>query len=142
MALSGPRATPRRSTYFFEADAPVGANAVLWQGAMAVLNAAGFLVPASTATGLRKPCLVDHDNGKRSLVGGAANGDVRCRIFFTIALYKNSSAGDLIVAADRGNPCFIVDDETVAKTDGSGARSAAGQVVDVDSEGVWVLQAR
>jgi hypothetical protein len=31
-----------------------------------------------------------------------------------------------------------VDDQTVAKTDGTGARSVAGKVFDVDSGGVWV----
>src|SRR5919108_4887044 len=129
MALTGPRNTPRRSNYYFESEAPVGANAVLYQGAMAVINAAGFLVPASTATGLRTPCLHDTDNGKRSVDNtGGANGAVKARIFFGVFLYKNHGA-DLVVAADRGSPCFIVDDETVAKTNGAGTRSEAGTVM-------------
>ena len=33
---------------------------------------------------------------------------------------------------------YIVDDETVAKTDGTATRSAAGKVVGLDSDGVWV----
>ncbi|MFB0515162.1 MAG: hypothetical protein ACETWG_00985, partial [Candidatus Neomarinimicrobiota bacterium] len=34
---------------------------------------------------------------------------------------------------------YIVDDQTVAKTDGTGTRSPAGFIEDVDSNGVWVL---
>ena len=34
--------------------------------------------------------------------------------------------------------CYIVDDQTVAKTDGSSARSKAGTIVNVDDQGVWV----
>ena len=34
--------------------------------------------------------------------------------------------------------CYVVDDETVAKTNGTNTRSRAGVVVDVDAQGVWV----
>jgi len=37
-----------------------------------------------------------------------------------------------------GKTCYIVDDETVAKTNGTNTRSAAGTVVGVESDGVWV----
>jgi hypothetical protein len=33
-------------------------------------------------------------------------------------LFANSTAADLITIADVGKACFIVDDQTVAKTDG------------------------
>ena len=36
----------------------------------------------------------------------------------------------------------MVDDQTVAKTDGTGTRSAAGVVVNVDALGVWVDHTR
>jgi hypothetical protein len=52
--------------------------------------------------------------------------------------FANSTAGDAITNADRYADCYIVDDQTVAKTDGTGTRSVAGKVVDVDSIGVWV----
>jgi hypothetical protein len=41
-----------------------------------------------------------------------------------------------------GKPCYMVDDQTVAKTDGTtggaATRSPAGWVRDVDADGVWV----
>ncbi|MCY1307350.1 hypothetical protein D9M70_572660 [compost metagenome] len=33
---------------------------------------------------------------------------------------------------------FIVDDQTVAATDGTGTRSAAGRIVGIEADGVWV----
>ena len=49
------------------------------------------------------------------------------------------------VGADRGGQLskpgrggFVVDDETVAKTNGGGTRSPAGIIADADDQGVWV----
>ena len=50
----------------------------------------------------------------------------------------NSAAGDAITRAEIGDVCYIVDDETVAKTNGTSTRSAAGTIRDVDAQGVWV----
>lgn len=45
--------------------------------------------------------------------------------------------GDTIVAADRGKPCYVQDDQTVYKNS-LGTRPFAGVIYDVTSEGVWV----
>jgi len=47
-------------------------------------------------------------------------------------------ATDAVTAADIGKPCFLVDDQTVAKTHGGNTRSQAGAVIDLDAQGVWV----
>lgn len=52
--------------------------------------------------------------------------------------FNNSAAGDLITRAEIGTDCYIVDDNTVAKTNGTNTRSVAGKVRDVDAAGVWV----
>ena len=56
--------------------------------------------------------------------------------------YKNSSAGDAITRADIGKQCYLVDDETVAKTaavvEDNPTRGVAGIVDDITSDGVWV----
>ena len=52
--------------------------------------------------------------------------------------FANSSGADAIAKADIGAKCFIVDDQTVAKTDGTGTRSPAGIIDGVDANGVWV----
>ncbi|RRW90600.1 hypothetical protein [Pandoraea apista] len=38
-----------------------------------------------------------------------------------------------------GKRCFLVDNQTVAATDGGGKRSRAGTVAGIDADGVWVL---
>jgi hypothetical protein len=53
-------------------------------------------------------------------------------------LWDNSSAGDLITQADLFKDCYVVDDQTVAKTDGTGTRSRAGKIHKVTAEGVYV----
>ncbi|HGM8331430.1 TPA: hypothetical protein ACKQLR_006537 [Pseudomonas aeruginosa] len=50
----------------------------------------------------------------------------------------NSASADQITRADIGKECFIVDDQTVAKTSATDTRSVAGVVRDVDDGGVWV----
>ncbi len=42
--------------------------------------------------------------------------------------FANSAAGDLITKADIGAACYIVDDQTVARTNGTNTRSPAGVV--------------
>lgn len=51
----------------------------------------------------------------------------------TARWYANSTAGDLIVAADMLKDVYIVDDQTVAKTSNSSTRSVAGRVWKIDS---------
>jgi hypothetical protein len=136
MALSAPRNVPRRSTYYFEADAPVGAAAVLWQGALSARNAAGYLVPFTATTGLKNPCIVDSDNLQLKVTGGAANGDVQARIFFGVFPFKNvagSGGADTLTEADVGK---------VVKTDRTGTLSAAGKLDRIDADGFWVSLAR
>lgn len=112
----------------------VAALAHIFAGSLVAMNAGGFVVPGSTATGLtalgRAEEQVDNSDG--------GNGDRSVRIAKGVFRYANSASGDAITDADIGNACYIVDDQTVAKTDGGSTRSPAGIVDDVDAQGVWV----
>lgn len=69
---------------------------------------------------------------------GSALSEVRVRsgIF---GPFDNSSSADAIANDDAGKLCYIVDDATVALTDGTGTRSKAGTIYKVDSNSkVWV----
>ncbi|MFZ1680357.1 MAG: hypothetical protein WAT70_05000, partial [Rhizobiaceae bacterium] len=68
--------------------------------------------------------------------GAAAAKSIRVRS--GVFRWNNSAAGDAITAAEIGDECFIVDDNTVAKTNGGATRSVAGKIVNVDAHGVWV----
>lgn len=102
-------------------------------GGIAVLDAAGNIKPGVTATGLicvgRFEEYADNSAGLADAITATAKrGTFR---------FGNLGA-DAVTVAEIGDVCYIVDDETVAKTSGGATRSVAGIVEDVDSVGVWV----
>jgi len=113
---------------------PLAASVKVFAGALVMRNAAGYLTKGATATGSvgvgRAEEVVDNSDG--------AAGDKALTYRPGIFQFANSGSTDAITIAEIGDPCFVVDDETVAKTDGSGTRSPAGFVADVDAQGVWV----
>lgn len=131
-ALTEPRSTPKRNGD--RVRRAVVAGAKIYQGALVALNAAGYATPGATATTLVADGLaletVDNTDGASGAVGvELEKGTYR---------FANSAAADAITAAEIGDDCYIVDDQTVAKTSGSNTRSIAGKIVDVDAQGVWV----
>lgn len=131
-----PALTSDRNTARMEGDLRVAgaAAALIFAGALVMRNAAGFVTKGATATGAvgcgRAEERVDNS-------GGSA-GDLDVRYRPGIFRYANSASTDLIGVTEIGKPCYVVDDQTVAKTSGSGVRSPAGFVAGVDSLGVWV----
>jgi hypothetical protein len=113
---------------------PVAADAVIYAGALVVANATGYAAPGSAATTLtylgRAEEAVDNTGG--------ADGAVTVQVRRGKAFKWANSGSDAVTQAELGKTCYIEDDETVAKTDGTGTLSAAGTVVAVDSDGVWV----
>lgn len=105
----------------------------LWFGALAVLNA-GYLAPGTAAVGL-----VAVGRVRKTSDNPGADGAVTAQVEAGTFKWANSAAGDAIAQADVGAQCFIVDDQTVAKTNpGGNTRSVAGIIQGVDSDGVWV----
>ncbi|MEY9717863.1 hypothetical protein ABIA22_000353 [Sinorhizobium fredii] len=131
-ALSADRNTPERGGD--RRRFPVAAATVIYAGAMVALNAAGNAVPVTTALNLKG---VGRAERRADNAGGAA-GDVSADVSAGIFRFANSAAADAITQADIGSDCYGVDDQTVAKTNGGGTRSAVGKVFDVDAQGVWV----
>jgi len=129
--------TAARNTPFRMGDIrvePLAASVKVFAGSLVMRNAAGYLTKGATATGCvgvgRAEATVDNSAGAL----GALSLEYRIGTF----LFANSAAGDLITIADIGKACFIVDGQTVAKTDGTATRSRAGIVDAVDANGVWV----
>lgn len=129
--------TADRNTEMKDGDliqVPVATNVVIFGGALVAANAGGYATPGAVATTLtclgRAEGYVNNTGG----ANGAKNVMVRRRKMFK---WKNY-ASDLVTQADLGKTCYIYDDETVAKTNGSATRSACGIVLGVDSTGVWV----
>lgn len=132
MALAKDRDTQRRDGVLL--SDPVAAGAKIYAGALVALNAAGDAVPASAVAAQKTrgvaQALADNTGGAAGAIKASARRGVFC--------FKNSAAGDLVARADIGASCYVVDDETVAKTNGAGARPVAGLIRDVDATGVWV----
>ncbi len=131
-ALVADRNTPVRANADF--GFPVLAATKLFAGSLVCLNAAGFATKGAVATTLKAVGVaqenVDNTNG--------ASGDIKVRVKRGLHRLANSAAADLIAMTEVGTLCYIVDDQTVAKTNGGATRSAAGTVRDVDADGVWV----
>lgn len=115
-------------------EGPVAAATVIFAGAIVMRNAAGDLIEAATAVGLVGVGRAE----KRADNSGGSAGDIAAAYRPGIFRFDNSAAADEITAAEIGKPCFAVDDQTVAKTDGTATRSIAGFVDHVDEQGVWV----
>ena len=131
-AATADRATAERTGDLVSAG--VTASVKCYAGAIAVLDSSGNIKPGVTGTGLI--CVGRFEELADNSAGGA--GAISATAKRGVFRFANSAAADLIAAAQIGDACYIVDDQTVAKTDGSSTRSVAGIVADVDSAGVWV----
>lgn len=131
-ALTKDRNTVRRDGVQF--NDPVAASTRIYAGSLMCLDASGNAVPGSTSTTLTARGVPQEqvDNS-----AGAA-GDLRIESRRGVFPFANSAAADEITRADIGANAYIVDDQTVAKTDGTATRSVAGVIRDVDSDGVWI----
>ncbi|MEL7982152.1 hypothetical protein AAG584_19105 [Vreelandella titanicae] len=112
----------------------VAAATECFAGTIAVINADGFTESGTTATGLVAVGVFEHYQDNTAGADGDQVVEVK-RGNFRLA---NSAGADEITAADIGQVCYIVDNQTIAKTDGTATRSPAGIVDDVDDGGVWV----
>jgi hypothetical protein len=112
----------------------IAATVHAFAGAIAVLNASGFAEPATTATGKIALGRFNREFDNTNGADGAATIEVERGCF----RFENSAAADEITLTDIGQLCYLVDDQTVALTDGTGTRSVAGIIDDVDDNGVWV----
>ncbi|MEW4983075.1 MAG: hypothetical protein AB1Y26_07570 [Cycloclasticus sp.] len=110
---------------------PVAASATIFAGSITVLNATGYAAPGTTAIGLtaRGLCQKQVDNS------AGADGDLA--VDTQPGIYQLANDGS-VTRTDIGGTAYIVDDQTVANTDGTNTRSAAGIITDVDADGVWV----
>ncbi|MGQ0529993.1 MAG: hypothetical protein ACT4PG_09310 [Panacagrimonas sp.] len=133
MALTAARNTPRRENLL--ANYPVAAAGAIYAGGMVtLLTSGGWAVAAGTASaGLAVGVAIE------TVTGDGTNGLNRVTVERGCFRFLNSSAGDAITHVDIGNACYIVDDQTVAKTDDSASRAIAGLISDVDADGVWVV---
>lgn len=114
---------------------PMAAATKIPAGVIACVSASGVLTNGATALNLKAvgvpQSTLDNSAGAASAFMGEVHGGVW-------GPFGNSAAADQITLAEVGSDCYIVDNQTVAKTNGTSTRSVAGKVWDVTTEGVWV----
>lgn len=136
MALSATRLTdivggvaiPRKN------ERAVRDGVTLYKGGMVAADSAGRYVPAGNANAVTQcqGVLMEVSAIEETVTGNAA-GTETARLTVGIFWYDNSAGADEITAANLGERCYAVDDETVALTDGGGTRLPAGVITDVDA---------
>lgn len=131
MALSADRNTEMKGAELL--PFPMAASTKVYAGGI-VATDGGYAKNGQAGTTLkyqgRAEETVDNSAG--------ANGDKTVMVRRGKAFKWKNSAGDPVAQADVGNVCYIEDDETIAKTDGTGTLSACGTILAVESDGVWV----
>lgn len=133
-----PATTQDRNTPFKDGGlivAPVAAGVKIPAGTLVCASATGFATPGATATTLAYLGMADACIDNTAGADGAVSVPVRRGKAFKWA----NDGTDPVTQASLGRACFIVDNQTVAKTNGANTRSQAGVVVAVDADGVWVI---
>lgn len=131
-ALTQDRQTPRRASHEF--SFPVEANTKIYGGALVCINSSGRATKGAVSTTLKCVGVADALADNSAGAAGAINVKTKRGTY----KFGNSASSDLITLADIGASAYIVDDQTVAKTNGGSTRSVAGTIRDVESDGVWI----
>lgn len=130
-ALAKDRNTQRRTTWD-QRVYPVAAATTIYAGSLVAVDAAGNAVPAANTAGLRVVGVADGQVNNAAGAAGAKSVYVTEGNFF----FANEGATLAIVAADKANPVFVVDDQTVG--DRGTAGIVAGLLTHVETGGVWI----
>jgi hypothetical protein len=132
-ALTSARATRKYSwdTVPYQINVKMKGSTTIYQGGLVVLDG-GYAKPGVTAT-----ALVAFGRAEETRTNAGADGADSILVTFGAFKWANSGGGDAVTDAHVGALCYVVDDQTVMIT--SAGKSAAGRVLAVESDGVFVL---
>lgn len=114
-----------------QSNPPMKGATTIHQGGLVVMDA-GLAVPGKTALNL-----VVVGIAQETVVNAGADGAKTVPSERGTFKFANLAA-DPVVPGDIGKDCYIVDDQTVAKTSGTNTRSIAGKIIEVEADGVFV----
>ncbi len=143
-ALTAPRRTTGRATNH-EHNFGVKAAVQIFGGALVIL-AGGYLRPGREGQGVDNAAKAADAATYRAvgiaadtITGGVGDGDERLDVSskgpFPFAI---GGGGDALTAADIGKPVYVIDDQTVGKTNPNSTRCVAGALFDVADGFAWV----
>lgn len=127
-ALTSDRNTPEREGKILVL--PMAAGVTIFAGSIVVVNATGYAAPGSTAVNLKAA-----GRAEEYRVNSGNNGEAVIKVRRGAFKFANAEADPVTALLST---CYIVDDQTVAATNGTNTRSAAGKVLAIDADGVWV----
>ncbi len=136
-ALTGPRVITDRlgdASVVPMLSYKLKAGAKIHAGGLVQIDSTGFAIAGGVGTG--RICVGVAQVSVDNTLG--ANGAVSVAVRRGAFKLGNSTGGDLIGQADLNKTVFVADDQTVAKTDATGTRSAAGKVLQIEADGVFV----
>lgn len=128
-AATAPILTAERASHIL--TLPLAADTKIFAGTLVARDSAGRAVPASDAAGLRVVGRADDTVDNTDGAAGALSIPVRVGCFKFANSVTNAIDPD-----DVGKLAHVEDNETVAET--STHKVAAGRIVEVESDGVWV----
>lgn len=117
---------------------PVAAATSLFAGTIGATDSAGRLVPGSASTAIKVWGRIEKTVVNTVAAGFGSAGQLSADVKPGIYSLNNSAGADAIAAADVGRLAYVVDDNTVALTDGAGLRPAAGKIYGLDGTKVKV----
>lgn len=134
MALTAPKLNCAEiaAVDFYE---PLAAQKVYAGGIACISTATGYALKGATAATLVARGVFQETVDNSAGAAGDLSAKIRAGVFGPFA---NSAGADEIARDDIGKDCYIVDDETVALTSNSSARSKAGRIVNLTADGVYV----
>lgn len=110
---------------------PIKGGIVIPQGAIVDRDANGYLVNAAANTTAKCLGIAPVTYDTTGLADGVKTGEVH----FGVWCVASGTSGDAITFADVGKTAYVIDNNTVGKTDGSGARHAGGTIFSVEPDG-------
>lgn len=143
MVLTASRLTPELAN---TKALPFGVTAAVqcFAGGLAIV-AAGFLRPGRVGQGVDNAAkAVDAATYRcvgifeQDVLGGVANGDVEAVVRPGAFPFAMGGGGDALTNSDAGKACYIIDDNTVGKTNPNATRCVAGTLLYVRDGSAFV----
>lgn len=131
---SSPDATTRRLSV------PVAAATTIYLGALVatLIGGSGYATNATADNTYRVVGVAAVRAENTTAAGYGAAGDISVEVERGVFPFANSSSVDAVTAADVGELCYVVDNNTVARTSSGGLRPVAGYVSRIENGMVWV----
>ncbi len=113
------------------------ADEVFYCGSIVMVDTDGYAYVGATDANSKVIGVAAYALDMTGLSSGEDSVIVKSGIFGD---FENSASSDAIAEDDRFKSCYLVDDDTVALTDGGSTRSLAGTIHDVTADGRVVVQ--